>query len=209
MSPNRPRFHAETGGITILVVLMLLVLLTIAAIGMSRNSLREVVSSGTVRQGAMVRNTADAGVEWSIYWLDIQNSGTAAGTALNMKNLKLTLLEHDDYSGVPYDVYYQAPSTGVPAISDASVQQLVAPTVANNQTKQGYTISMTRMGKLPITDMSQGVQQGTFAPAQGGISKQAPDLWAIRSDAQLQVGTGLLAPNFQYAKEAWVSTPVQ
>ena len=40
----RPRsasaFTAETGGTTILVVLMMLVLLTIAAIGMSRNAFR-------------------------------------------------------------------------------------------------------------------------------------------------------------------------
>jgi hypothetical protein len=211
----RPRFHSETGGITILVALMLLVLLTIAAIGMSRNSFREIVSSGTTRQGAMVRNTADAGVEWSIYWLDIANAGSGSppASAVSMKTLKDYLLQNDSKSGVAYDVLTQTPYSGPPAISaisDGSDWTMVVPNPAtNNNTKQAYSIALTRMGKLPITDISQGTTQGTFSPAQGGVSKQAPDLWAVRSDAQVQVGTGLLSPNFQHSKEAWISTPVQ
>lgn len=209
---QRPRFHSETGGITILVALMLLVLLTIAAIGMSRNSFREIVSSGTTRQGAMVRNTADAGVEWSIYWLDIANAGSGSppATAVSMKTLKDYLLQNDAKSGVAYDVITKAPYAGPPSISSIPADQVLTPPVAaNNMTTQAYSIALTRMGKLPITDISQGTTQGTFSPAQGGVSKQAPDLWAVRSDAQVQVGTSLLSPNFQHAKEAWISTPVQ
>jgi Tfp pilus assembly protein PilX len=42
--------QAQTGAITIMVALMLLVLLTLSAIGMSRNSFREVVNSAFSRQ---------------------------------------------------------------------------------------------------------------------------------------------------------------
>ncbi len=198
--------HTQTGGITILVALSLLVLLTIAAVSMSRNSFREVVISGTSRQGAMARNTADAGIEWSVYWLDLKNAASAPGTGANLVTLKKTLLDNNPMSGKPYDVSTQAAYTAPPSVSGLQADQKFS-TVAG--TIQGFSTAMTRMGKLPITDMSQGITQGTFGPAKGGINLQAPDLWAIRSDAQIQVGTGPLAPNFHHSKEAWISTPVQ
>jgi len=202
-------FQPQTGGITILVALALLVLLTIAAVGMSRNSFREVVISGTSRQGAMVRNSADAGIEWSVYWLDLANAPSATLTGAQLQTMKSWLLLNDTKSGQAWDVI-KGPTnlyTTPPAVNTLPADQIFS-TVANNS--QGFSIAMTRMGKLPITDMSQGTVQGTFSPAQGGISKQAPDLWAVRSDGQLKVGTDpLLAPTFLHSKEAWISTPVQ
>lgn len=198
--------HAQKGGITILVALSLLVLLTIAAVSMSRNSFREVVISGTSRQGAMTRNTADAGIEWSVYWLELKNAPSAPGTGAELVALKQTLLLNNTMAGKPYDVYSKALYSGPPSISGLQADQTFT-TVPG--TTQGFSIALTRMGKLPITDMSQGITQGTFGPAKGGINLQAPDLWAIRSDAQVQVGTGVLAPNFLHSKEAWISTPVQ
>lgn len=206
MSRSRP-FHSQSGGITILVALMLLVLLTIAAVGMSRNSFREVVSSGTSRQGAMVRNTADAGIEWSIYWLDLNNAQSAADSGLKLHALKNWLLLNEPNAGKAYDLDMGLfDPSDLPSPSSFAADQKLPNALGN---LQGFTTALTRMGKLPITDMSQGITQGTFAPAQGGVNKQAPDLWAVRSDAQLQVGTGLLAPVFVHSKEAWISTPVQ
>lgn len=198
--------HKQQGGITILVALMLLVLLTIAALGMSKNSFREVIISGTARQGSMVRNTADAGIEWSLYWLDIGNaqSGQATGMAAQLNTLKSTLLLNDSMSGQPYLVNTQAPYTGVPSFATITPDQTL-PGTANEA--QGFTIALTRMGKLPITNMSQGVGPGSFSPAQGGISLQAPDLWSVRSDAQVDVvAAGTI---FTHSKEAWITTPVQ
>ncbi|MBL0210581.1 MAG: hypothetical protein IPQ13_06655 [Holophagaceae bacterium] len=201
-------FTPQTGGITILVALALLVLLTIAAVGMSRNSFREVVISGTSRQGAMVRNTADAGVEWSIYWLDLANAPSATLTSLKLQALKNSLLLDDTKSGRAWDVIGGAavPYTTPPSVTSLPADQIFS-TVADNS--QGFSVALTRMGKLPITDTSQGTTQAGFTPAQGGVSKQAPDLWAVRSDGQLQVGTGVLAPTFLHSKEAWITTPVQ
>ena len=199
-------FNPQTGGITILVALSLLVLLTIAAVSMSRNSFREVVISGTSRQGAMVRNAADAGIEWSVYWLTLTNAPSATGTGIKQVTLKKYLLDTPEKSGLPYDVITNNPYAGPTSISGLQADQTFN-TVPG--TTQGFSVAMTRMGKLPIANMSQGITQGTFGPAQGKTNLQAPDLWAVRSDAQVQVGTGLLAPNFLHSKEAWVSTPVQ
>jgi hypothetical protein len=203
-------FRSETGGTTIMVSLMLLVLLTIAAIGMSRNSFREAVISGTSRQGSQVRNTGDSGIEWSIFWMDPTNTTSPTPTASALKNLKTQLLLNANQSGVPYDpntggVYNTVNPPSPPA-------DLALPSVTSSTgtvTQLGYTIALTRMGKLPVTDMSQTADASGFRPAAGGEIRQAPDLWAVRSDARVTVGVGTFAPTFIHAKEAWISTPVQ
>ncbi len=200
----------QAGGITIIVTLMLLVLLTVAAMGMSKNALRELSISGTSRQGSMARNVADSGVEWAMYWLTDTNAGSAVSTALSLRNLKSTLAADGTLAGRSYDPLE-------PTIS--ATQGLYMPSALPNPpadlvvgglagTTQGFTVGLTRMGKLPIANMSQGNGPAAFAPAQGNETKQAPDLWALRSDSQITVGSGILASRFFHAKEAWISTPV-
>ena len=191
-----PRY-GQTGGITILVALMMLVLLTIAAVGMSRNSFREVVSSGFARQGALARNAADSGVEWCLYWLDQQNSPAAAGSSLALVNEQETLLQNKLLAGQSFNIIGgSAYATGGTLKPDMEVPGPTGTTV-------GYTIGMTNMGKLPIAGMSQGSGAGAFAPAAGGAVNMAPDLWSIRSDAQVQQG----GVTFVHSKEAWISNP--
>jgi Tfp pilus assembly protein PilX len=205
---NRPFQDTQTGGITIVVTLMLLVLITVAAMGMSRNALRELAISGTSRQGSMARNVADSGIEWATYWIDQTNASSATGTAQQFNNLKVYLGQNPGLAGVAYD-----PTSG-PTFTPYLASALHTPpadttlgTLAG--TAQGFTVALTRMGKLPITNMSQGVSQGSYTPAGGAVPLQAPDLWAIRSDSQITTGTAPFAMTFFHAKEAWVSTPAQ
>jgi len=199
---TRSTHDAQAGGITILVALMLLVLITVAAMGMSRNALRELAISGTSRQGSMARNVADSGIEWSVYWLDQYNAPSASGTAQQLSQLKAYLGQNPDLAGVAYNLDQSKfnPSHLPAPATDTTLS------VANGTT-QGFTLALTRMGKLPITNMSQGVGQGSYAPATGSAPLQAPDLWALRSDSQITVGAGPFASTFYHAKEAWISTP--
>lgn len=201
MRAPTPHSSSETGGITILVALMMLVFITLVATGMSRNSFRDVVASGTTRQGAMARNAADSGIEYSVFWLDPANAATAAGTAQNLDKLQTYLLQDETLSGVPYDPNSKALYNNPAPPSDMTFTTSVAGSTL------GYSIALTRMGKMPIADMSQG--SGGFTPAAGTESKQAPDLWAVRSDAQLQYGTGAFGLTFYHCREAWITTPVQ
>ena len=198
---------SEAGGITIVVALMLLVLLTVAAVAMSRNSLRDIVTSGFTRQGAMARNVADSGIEWSIYWIEQENSATAGVTALKMANLSDGLLNDTTLSGRARDVTSFVPGTSssndIYAPGGTPPADLMLPSVAG--VTEGFTLGMTNMGKLPITMMSQGSGTNAFTPAAGTENKNAPDLWAIRSDAQVSQG----GMTFVHAREAWISTPVR
>src|ERR1035438_110712 len=130
MSKPSSTLHTQSGGITILVTLMLLVLLTIAAGSMSRNSFREVVISGTTRQGAMTRNLADSGIEWSILYIDPINhpGNTTSSTALQA--IASTLLRNQIF-GVPYDVSSQAAITTLPNVS-AMPADLQMPAASGN-----------------------------------------------------------------------------
>jgi len=195
--------HSQAGGITIIVALMLLVLLTVAALAMSRNSLREIVTSGFSRQGAMARNVADSGINWSIHWIDLENGKLASGTALQLVQLKAGLLANDTLSGRAKDINSTDFTAPLDYVSGGTLQGELQLAGAAGLT-QGFTLGLTRMGKLPITMMSQGAGSGAFTPASGGPLKQAPDLWAIRSDAQVIQGP----TTFIHAKEVWISTPV-
>jgi Tfp pilus assembly protein PilX len=211
LSPSKSK-TSQTGGITILVALMMLVLLTLSAVSMSRNSFRAVVSSGFSRQGAMARNVADSGLEWAMYWMTPANSPAATNSAASLNNEMNFLRANNNQgatsmAGVAYDIQTGAVYTPG-SLPRMALKGDLSWTTSGSVT-EGYTIGVTRMGKLPITGMSQGAGPGAFSPASGAPMLQAPDLWAIRSDAQVTQGSGAGSVTFTHAREAWVSTPVQ
>ena len=200
---QQPDPHSsQTGGITIMVALMMLVLLTLAAVGMSRNAFREIVSSGFSRQSAMTREVADSGLEWCTYWISLANSGSATGAALLLNNEMTTLLVTPSLAGVAKDI-----TTGGNYSPGGTLQANMSVPGPSGIT-QGFTIGLTAMGQPAIEGMSQGIGQGAYAPASAnttGSGSSAPYLWAIRSDAQVIQGN----VTFTHGREAWVSTPVQ
>ena len=147
----------------------------------------------------MAQNVSDSGLEWSIFWITMANAPSASGDAQNLVDLKNSMLQNNISSGIAYDIHSKAVYAPGAALQDDMV------VVSVPSLKTGYTVGLTRMGKLPIMDMSQGSGPGAFTPAAGTQTTQAPDLWAIRSDAQVQQGS----VTFISGKEAWVSTPVQ
>ena len=199
---QRNRNRSEVGGITILVALMLLVLLTIAAVGMSRNSFREIVTSGFTRQGAMARNTADSGVEWAVHWFEIENSNVATGVPAQFLSQRKVLLKNELLQGFTKDAL-----TGADYSADGALEPDFTLAGSPVGVVQGFTLGLTLMGKGSAINMSQSVTQGSYSPASGSTQsrKVLPDLWAVRSDAQVQQG----ATTFIHAREAWITTPVQ
>jgi len=200
LPPTYRESSSEQGGITIIVALMLLVLLTIAAISMSRNSFREIVISGTTRQGAMVRNIADSGIEFGILWMQptTLRQAPSNSSASQLQSLA-TSLQAGQLYGIAYNLdgsVYSGPNTSTPPAD------LQVPSSSGN----GFNLAMTAMGKMPMTNQSQsaGSASSGFTPASGNIALAAPDLWAIRSDG-VYVAGGLMT--FTHSKEAWISSP--
>lgn len=198
--PGSGKPSPQRGGITILVVLMLLVFLTITAVGMSRNSFREIVVSGTTRQGAMARNVADSGIEFGILWMQPSSMRTAASgsSAATLQTLSTSLVAGQLY-GSPYKLDGSAYTTTITTTPPADLQ---VPAGSGN----GFNLALTAMGKIPMTNQSQtaGSSSSGYTPAAGNLAVTAPDLWAIRSDGVVNASSVM---TFLHSKEAWISSP--
>jgi len=203
--PQPPTRNAQTGAITIMVALLLLVLLTISAIGMSRNAFQEVVNSGFSRQGALADNVAESGLDWAVYWLDPGNPPTSANpSAVNLVALQNTLLLNNTLEGQSWAITDTTASTlyGPGLSTPANDLKWTDTTSAGTTISEGYTAGLTRMGKLPVTGASQPNAANLTL---GNSNVNAPDLWAVRADAQVAQGN----VTFIHGKEAWITTPVQ
>ena len=199
LTPEPGPRRGEQGGITTLVALSLLVLLTIAAVGMSRNSFQEVIISASTRQGSMARNVADSGIEFGILWMQPSTQLAASGgsSAGALQGLASYLLQGELY-GIAYNLnqsLYTGTSTATPPAD------LQVPAGSGN----GFNLSLTAMGKMPMINQSQTVGSPStgYTPAAGNLALTAPDIWALRSDGLVSIG-GL---TFLNSKEAWISSP--
>jgi len=179
MNDKIARRTDQLGGITILVCFMLLVLLTVAAIGMSRNSLREIIIVGVERQGVEVRNLADNGLDWSIGWIDQTNR-----PARNPDAGAQALIANLDALSAPE---LQGQVRSLSAVTDSAMVS----------TKDGvtrkYDLDLIQMGQLEMPMVSQ-------TP---GVAVQNPVMWSLRTRAVLDYGT--LA--FNHSRESWVLAP--
>ncbi|HWQ07658.1 MAG TPA: hypothetical protein VN436_01065, partial [Holophaga sp.] len=97
-----------------------------------------------------------------------------------------------------------APTAYVPGANTAVTLPSVT-TTSGSSVAQTFSVGLMRMGKLPVSNTSQGVGSGTYTPATGSETKQAPDLWAVRVDGKVTTG----AVEIDHGKEVWLSTPVQ
>ncbi len=174
-----PSHRSEAGGVTILVVLTLLALLTVAAMGMSRNSLREIMIVGSSRQAANVRQTADAGLEFAVLWSNPSNTPVGASSSDYQTQARL-LLQNQELQGT-----YQSVSGGAPT-TDTILYE-------NADYRQAFNLQLLRLGKLPAAK--------TSVPDERLFN----DLWVVRSSGVVTAGT----TTFQHDKEMWLSTPVQ
>jgi hypothetical protein len=178
--------HPEFGGITILVALLMLVLLTISAFAMSKNSLREVIVTGTSRQAADVRNIADSGLDWSMYWMapdrtNMRPSPAAGSAAEALRSLK-TVIGTDlngTLAGLPQPLVHTGGELNVSGSTDPA---------------RSYALRLTAMGD--ILPLGTGATLPDLNP--NPVNKLK--LWSVRSDAQVAYSGGLV---FQHSREAW------
>lgn len=179
MGNNSQKSNIEFGGVTILVCLLLLVLLTVAALAMSKNSLREITISGTSRHAADVRNVADSGLEWSMFWMaDNTTRPAATGAALALRDLTLSLAGDPTRQGVAQPLA----TTGEMAFG------------GTNPTRQ-FGLSLTTMGELEV-----GMSGKDSTKVLDAFNPATLQLWSVRSEATIAYAS---AQTFIHRREAW------
>lgn len=181
--PSSPRNSKEQGGVTIMVALFLLVLLTISAMAMSKNALREVIISGTTRQGADVRNIADTGLEWSMCWMtESGRPAPAAGSDADaLRQLVIPLAADATRQGLPQS--FTRSLGGEMTISQTG------------GVNRWFDLEITNMGSLKLLGSASNppLQMGQFDAA-------TLQLWSVRSNASADYGGGQV---FNHSREAW------
>lgn len=104
MMPTRAsavRRASERGGVTILVSLLLLVVVSVAAMGLSRETLREAAITGNESTGRKAYEAADSAIDWTLTWLgDDLDVGTDAART-NLQNQMTSLVNAIDAAAPP------------------------------------------------------------------------------------------------------------
>jgi Tfp pilus assembly protein PilX len=111
------RRTGEKGGITILLALILLVLMTTAAFQVSHSTLREIAMSGNESTGRKSTEAADAGIDWVITWL---NPGAPSPSTLQAQVSTQVANLEALYGGVTPNVNPLAASDPLPSSSGSS-----------------------------------------------------------------------------------------
>lgn len=194
MTRTRSLRAAEAGGITILLALILLAVMTVAAFGLSRNTLREIAITGNEAIGRKTFETADSGLDWIITWGNpYATPATPAQTQLNVAmNLALDALDNpglqtvgddselDRITGTSnvgpegsYRVFLHPENASISG-SDLSVDQTNAKQVS--ELKPSYDLEARYLRVLPSLSTSLLATQGKTY------------LWLVRSRGRVQVG---------------------
>jgi Tfp pilus assembly protein PilX len=188
---RRQHSHGQSGAITILVCLMLLVLLTISALGLSRNSLRSTIASGTLREVHQTENAADAGLEWSVYWMgqDTNNPPkrpVPASGALAIQNQMLAMQAAANFG---------SPGTTLTA---AAYPEFQVGTTASATIS--YDVTLNLMGQTQ--PFYQGQSAGASSPT--APSATTLNLWSVTVDGYVTYANGT---SFAHRRQVWVTLP--
>lgn len=206
ISPRRTDFRrTQKGGLAIILALVILMIMTVAALGMASSSIRELTTTGSVLQGSKAAEAADAGLDWVIVWSHKDNvdanatSGTAAGNLANaflaIRSLgKLGLTGGNQWvNGDPATLAVYIPSYEANAASSGMVfnnnDALVSQNAASgNKVIQKFDLVVRYLGsvKPTLTAGGSGASGGTDPTSKGSEDL----LYAVTSQGYASVDIG-------------------
>ena len=181
MNRTRTFRHAESGGLTILMALGMLVVVTVAALGLSRSSLREALITGNESTGRKAFEMADSGLDYVISWgspyANTAGTPTAAALQTNMGNL-LNAIDTPtaqagfiDSSGT---LKYQMLASSVGGDMTPSTTTYLQ----NSVVTPAFDLEVRYLGQIPL--------QNTGA---GGFVKSNRSFWLVHSTGRANIGT--------------------
>lgn len=186
----------ERGGMTILLALILLSAMTVGALALSQNSLREISITGNEATGRKSFEVADAGLDWVITWggpnVPTQTETARKALQTGMKNI-LDAIDRQDLSGTLVGTKdatlntagdgYISPTSGTYRAYVSSLDGTLSgtelfPSTANyKQTgsviQPAFDIEVRYLGDMP--DLSGGTKKHSF--------------WMVRSVGRANLGT--------------------
>ena len=207
--PSDTSRERQRGGVAILVALVLTLVMGAAALGLARNSLRELGITGTLVQGTKADKAADAGLDWFLTWSHPDNVKTNAGTTATAQGvLAATLvgLKTQDFAAFSYPADVTVDSATRPwdraatitsPVSDAATNDMVFDTTGA-QVKQARSGGNAVVQKFDLVIRYLGAHGGGgVGDPSGGTDPRAAGttdlLWQITSRGSANIPSAGLA----------------
>lgn len=228
-SQHTPRTR-QRGGMTIVMALVLLAVMSLAAFSLSRNAIRELSTTGHVIQGGKASEASDAGLDWYLVWSAPSNvslslaSPGSVGNNLLAKALSDLQLYPNFYGALQTDgllAYTSATRTWDPAALITSTEsQTASNDMAFDNTSAAAVYQAKNSGGSPVIQrfdllvryLGQEAPAYTGTPTSqigfGGPSAGQNILWQVQSTgyAAVPIGGGDYL-RYQQRRELIVSTP--
>ncbi len=150
---------SERGGITIVISLVLIVLMSLAAFSLSRNSIRELATSGSIIQGSKASAAADAGLDWYVVWSHPDNVDLAIANTSAIGNNTLAkaitdIKKTNWYTALSSDGLLASTASSrswdMAAVITSQESQMAANEMVFDNTGTGAVLQATNNGGSPV-----------------------------------------------------------
>lgn len=179
------RAKAQRGGMTIVMALVLLAIMSLAAFSLSRNAIRELATTGHLIQGDKASEASDAGLDWFIVWSHPDNmtlAYTSAGAVGNQTLAKAMndLKSPNWHDALSADGLLASTSTSrnwdMAALVTSQESQTATNDMVFDNTNAAAVLQATNSGGSPVVQRFDlqvrflGFQAGTLTGGGGGAS---------------------------------------
>ena len=185
-TPNHRK--SQQGAMVVLVALILLSIITVAAMGLARSSLRETMITGNESTGRKASEMADSGLDWTITWGSPYATVTtgSASKALqdNMAGL-LNAIDNTDSTNRPANYLDDSQSLRV-LMNGATVGGDMTPSTSSwkqNSLQQSVVVPSF---DVEVRYLGASELENTGRSA---LIKSHRSLWLVRSTGRATIGT--------------------
>lgn len=176
---------AEQGGLTILVAIILLSVATVAAIGLSRDSIREALITGNEGTGRKAYEMADSGLDWVVTWGSpyvVLQSDAAKDVAeksllTGMSNL-LDAIDNESLRGSYMDATGTLNLKLLGSTTGGSMVPKTTTWLQGSAVKPSFDVEVRYLGPYELANTGRGP-----------LIKNTRSLWLVRSSGFATVGT--------------------
>jgi Tfp pilus assembly protein PilX len=146
--PRQPRIEQarEQGGIVILLAFIILTIMTVAAFGVSRTSLRDLAMVGNESTGRKASEAADSGMDWTITWSN-PSAGSRIVSATTSTGGNASYISQDTLTGAAAVVQTRMADL-LAAIGDSTLRVSKSDPVPNSSGDGNYGNMSSKTGAL-------------------------------------------------------------
>ncbi len=169
----------EAGGISIVVALILLSVVTVASMGMSRASLREMLIVGNESTSRKAFETADSAMDWTLTWGSPYSNTTADPAAASLQ-ASMTALLAAIYSDTNRSAYTDTSGTLRTVLTGATIGGNMTPSTSSylqsTAVQPSFDAELRYLGAYQLSNTTQS-----------SLIKSSQSLWLLQTTGRANI----------------------